>query len=52
MEALAGSRGDEILYIDDRPENVEGGRRQGWRTILHETPESTIVQAASLGVAI
>lgn len=52
MEALAGSRGDEILYLDDRPENVEGGRRQGWRTILHETPERTIAQVASFGLAI
>jgi len=51
MEAMAGSRGDEILYIDDRGENVEGGRRQGWRSILHETPERTIAQAAGLGVA-
>ena len=52
MEKLSDSSGDEILYIDDRPENVEGGRRQGWRVILHESPEKTIARAASLGLKL
>ena len=52
MEKLSNSSGDEILYIDDRPENVEGGRRQGWRVILHESPEKTIARAASLGLKL
>jgi HAD superfamily hydrolase (TIGR01509 family) len=41
LEKLAGRRGAEILYLDDRPENVAGGAARGWRTILHETPEKT-----------
>jgi HAD superfamily hydrolase (TIGR01509 family) len=41
LEKLAGRRGAEILYIDDRPENVAAGAARGWRTILHETPEKT-----------
>jgi FMN phosphatase YigB (HAD superfamily) len=41
LEKLAGRRGTEILYLDDRPENVAGGAVRGWRTILHETPEKT-----------
>jgi HAD superfamily hydrolase (TIGR01509 family) len=41
MEKLAGRRGAEILYLDDRPENVAGGAARGWRTILHETPEKS-----------
>ena len=41
LEKLAGRRGSEILYLDDRPENVAGGAARGWRTILHETPEKT-----------
>jgi len=52
MEKLSDSSGDEILYIDDRLENVEGGRRQGWRVILHESPEKTIARAASLGLKL
>ena len=41
LERLAGRRGADIVYLDDRPENVAGGVARGWRTILHETPEKT-----------
>jgi glucose-1-phosphatase len=41
LEKLTGKRGDEIIYIDDRAENVAGGAAQSWRTILHESPEKT-----------
>jgi HAD superfamily hydrolase (TIGR01509 family) len=41
LEKLTGRRGAEILYLDDRPENVAAGAARGWRTILHETPERT-----------
>ena len=41
LEQMTGKRGHEIVYIDDRDENVTGGAARGWRTILHETPEKT-----------
>ena len=41
MEKMSGRRGAEIVYIDDRLENVKAGSARGWRTILHETPEKT-----------
>jgi len=41
LESMTGKRGAEILYIDDRPENIAAGAARGWRTILHETPEKT-----------
>jgi FMN phosphatase YigB (HAD superfamily) len=41
LEKLAGRRGADILYLDDRPENVAGGAARGWRAILHETPEKS-----------
>jgi HAD superfamily hydrolase (TIGR01509 family) len=41
LEKLVRRRGAEILYLDDRPENVAAGAARGWRTILHETPEKT-----------
>jgi len=41
LEKLAGRRGADIIYLDDRPENVAAGAARGWRTILHETPEKT-----------
>jgi HAD superfamily hydrolase (TIGR01509 family) len=41
LEKLARRRGADIVYLDDRPENVAAGAARGWRTILHETPEKT-----------
>jgi glucose-1-phosphatase len=41
LEKLSGRRGADIVYLDDRPENVAGGAARGWRAILHETPEKT-----------
>jgi glucose-1-phosphatase len=41
LEKRAGRRGADIVYLDDRPENVAGGAARGWRAILHETPEKT-----------
>ncbi len=41
LEKLTGRSGAEILYLDDRPENVAGGAARGWQTILHKTPEKT-----------
>jgi len=41
LEKLVRRRGADIVYLDDRPENVAGGAARGWRTILHETPEKT-----------
>jgi len=42
MEAMCGRRGADLLYIDDRPENIAAGAERGWRAILHETPEKTL----------
>ena len=39
LEKLAGRRGADIVYLDDRPENAAAGTARGWRAILHETPE-------------
>ena len=41
VERYSGHRGDALLYLDDRLENVEAGRQRGWCTILHETPAQT-----------
>lgn len=50
VEKLAGREGPDILYLDDRPENIRAGRARGWRVILQESPEETLAQAASLGL--
>ncbi len=41
MEKLCRRSGADIIYLDDRMENVQGGSVRGWRAILHETPEKT-----------
>ena len=41
MEDLTGRRGADLVYLDDRPENVAAGAARGWRAILHTSPEKT-----------
>ena len=40
----------EILYLDDRPENIAVGEARGWQTVLHESPENTRAAFTRLGV--
>ncbi len=41
MEKLCGRRGADIIYLDDRSENVQAGLARGWKAFVHETPEKT-----------
>jgi FMN phosphatase YigB (HAD superfamily) len=41
MEKMSGKRGADILYLDDRPENVAAGAARGWQVILQESPEKS-----------
>jgi len=50
VERASGRHGDEIIYIDDRPENVEAGLARGWRGILHEAPETTRAALQKIGL--
>ncbi len=50
VERLAGRRGSEILYIDDRPENVAAGAVRGWQVIHHTAPEISQAEVAKLGL--
>ena len=50
LEKLANRRGADIVYLDDRPENVAGGAARGWQAILHETPEKTRAAVEKLGL--
>ena len=50
VERASGRRGGEILYIDDRPENVAAGAARGWQSVLHESPEATREALRKLGV--
>jgi HAD superfamily hydrolase (TIGR01509 family) len=41
MEKMCGRTGADIIYLDDRAENIQAGAARGWLAILHETPEKT-----------
>ena len=48
VEELTDRRGSELLYIDDRPENIEQGRNRGWQVILHISPQQTVRHTEAL----
>jgi HAD superfamily hydrolase (TIGR01509 family) len=50
VETLTGRRGADLVYLDDRPENIHAGAARGWRTILHESPEKTRQALAAWGM--
>jgi len=50
LEKMAGRRGSDILYLDDRQENVEGGARRGWQVILQTDPEKSRLVIVELGL--
>ena len=50
VERQSGRRQAEILYLDDRPENVAAGAARGWQIILQESPEKTRALVESLGL--
>jgi FMN phosphatase YigB (HAD superfamily) len=50
VELTTGKAGPDLLYIDDRPENIVEGRKRGWQTILHQEPETTIAAVRKAGL--
>jgi HAD superfamily hydrolase (TIGR01509 family) len=50
VEGASARRGAEILYLDDRPENVAAGAARGWQVILHESPEKSRAAIEKLGL--
>jgi 2-haloacid dehalogenase len=50
VERQSARRGAEILYLDDRPENVAAGAARGWQVILHQSPEQTQAAIQKLGL--
>lgn len=52
VERISGLRGPSLLYLDDRPENVEAGKRRGWQTIVHHDATTTRAQMADCGLPL
>ncbi|HXD01074.1 MAG TPA: HAD family phosphatase [Verrucomicrobiae bacterium] len=52
VERETGRRGSEIIYLDDRAENVDAGAARGWQAILHETPAKSLVALRAAGLDV
>jgi len=50
VEGLIGQSGANILFLDDRAENVEAGQKRGWQTIQHSSPASSRSTIEALGL--
>ena len=49
-ERVSGLSGADLLYLDDREENVAAGAARGWQTILHRDPAETRALVQKLGL--
>ncbi len=50
VEKKSGRRGGDILYLDDRPENITAGAERGWQVILQESPAQSRAAIEALGL--
>lgn len=50
VEQKTGQRREKIIYIDDRPENIEAGAARGWQVVLQETPAKSRVALRKAGL--
>ncbi len=50
LEKMSGKRGAEILYLDDRAENVDAGAARGWQVILQTDPAKSCGEIERLGL--
>ena len=50
FERRSGRKGAELLYLDDRKENVDAGAARGWQVVHHQTPEQTIAAVRAAGL--
>jgi 2-haloacid dehalogenase len=50
VEQFSGWQGAELLYIDDRPENIVTGRERSWQTICHQHAAETAAAIRATGL--
>lgn len=50
LEQGSGWSGAELIFTDDRPENVEAAAKRGWRTHLFTTPDGWADRLISEGL--
>jgi HAD superfamily hydrolase (TIGR01509 family) len=49
-EKLCGARGGEIVFLDDKPENLTPATARGWNIIHHQTAAASRAGLQKLGV--
>lgn len=52
VEQTAGRRGADLVYLDDREENVAAGAARGWQVIHHTDPASSSAALRALGLPV
>lgn len=52
MEKMCGRKGADLVYLDDRLENIQAGAARGWRTVLHESTGQTRQALQGFGVLV
>lgn len=52
LESKTGWRGPQLVYLDDRAENIEAARSRGWNAILHHNPDDTKLRLRSFGIMV
>lgn len=52
VEKMCGRKGADILYLDDRGENIEGGLERGWQAHIHREPKETLELVKRLGLPV
>jgi glucose-1-phosphatase len=52
MEAMCGRRGGDLIYLDDRAENIAAGAARGWRAIQHLSGKTTREALKRLGIPV
>jgi HAD superfamily hydrolase (TIGR01509 family) len=50
VEQATGRNGRQLIYIDDRAENIDKGRERGWQTVHHVNPAASIAAFAASGL--
>lgn len=52
LEGACGRRGRQIVYLDDRTENVSAGVARGWHGVVHESPARSREALKRLGLPL
>ncbi len=49
VEEVVGKTGQDLVFIDDKGENIQAAKEQGWHGIVHQQPDETRRQLTDLG---